>query len=178
MASVMQTLFSLSAFQQRYLPTATAHWEVCQEPLPASCIDCQMHKLADGLLSGRYSHPRPHAATSPSAPKETNPLAHDSPTPVFQEGVRPSTFKALVGRGHDEFSTMRQQDAEEFFGFFMDTLEEELLSLLDSDQTKKSAPVEPSVANDDGWVEVGKKNKQVVTRSVRSFVIIPQIPRH
>ncbi|KAI0757733.1 ubiquitin carboxyl-terminal hydrolase 14 [Daedaleopsis nitida] len=115
MASVMQTLFSLPAFRERYLPTAATHWEVCQEQLPASCVDCQMHKLADGLLSGRYSHPRPHSTSSPSAPKETNPLAHDSPTPAFQEGVRPAGFKALVGKGHEEFATMRQQDAEEFF---------------------------------------------------------------
>lgn len=115
MAFVIQTLFSLPPFCERYLPTAGAHREACQEQLPASCIDCQMHKLADGLLSGRYSHPRPHTATFPPAPKETNPLAHDSPTPVFQEGVRPAGFKALVGKGHEEFATMRQQDAEEFF---------------------------------------------------------------
>ncbi|EIW65364.1 ubiquitinyl hydrolase [Trametes versicolor FP-101664 SS1] len=115
MASVVQTVFSLPAFRQRYQPTSASHWESCHETLPADCIDCQMHKLADGLLSGRYSHPRPHGSGSASAPKETNPLAHDSPTPVFQEGVRPTGFKALVGKGHEEFATMRQQDAEEFF---------------------------------------------------------------
>lgn len=80
-----------------------------------------MHKLADGLLSGRYSHPRP-ASTGPAAPKATNPLAHDSPAPVFQEGVRPAGFKALVGKGHEEFATMRQQDAEEFFGHLLTVL--------------------------------------------------------
>ncbi|KAH9846183.1 ubiquitin carboxyl-terminal hydrolase 14 [Lenzites betulinus] len=115
MASVIQTVFSLPAFRQRYQPTAASHWDACRETLPADCVDCQMHKLADGLLSGRYSHPRPHASGAPSAPKDTNPLAHDSPTPVFQEGVRPAGFKALVGKGHEEFATMRQQDAEEFF---------------------------------------------------------------
>ncbi|KLO14197.1 cysteine proteinase [Schizopora paradoxa] len=76
-------------------------------------------------------------------------------------------------KGHKRFENMgggQQEDAEEFFGFFMDTLEEELLSLLDSDQTKKTAPssAEPSLTNDDGWVEVGKKNKQVVTRTAKS----------
>ena len=126
MASVIQTLFSLPSFQQRYLPTATTHWEVCQESLPANCVDCQMHKLADGLLSGRYSHPRPHSTSSPSAPKETNALAHDSPTPVFQEGVRPAGFKALVGKGHEEFATMRQQDAEEFFTHLVGALRRQL----------------------------------------------------
>ena len=122
MASVIQTLFSLPPFRERYLPTAATHWELCQESLPASCVDCQMHKLADGLLSGRYSHPRPHPTASPSTPKETNPLAHDSPTPVFQEGVRPAGFKALVGKGHEEFATMRQQDAEEFFTHLVSVL--------------------------------------------------------
>lgn len=119
MASVVQTLFSLTPFRERYLPTAATHWELCQEPLPASCVDCQMHKLADGLLSGRYSHPRPHVTQSS---KETNPLSHDSPTPVFQQGVRPAGFKTLVGKGHDEFATMRQQDAEEFFTHLVSVL--------------------------------------------------------
>ena len=118
MASVMQTLFSLPAFQQRYFPTAATHWEACHEQLPASCIDCQMHKLADGLLSGRYSHPRPHAATPPATPAPTP----DAAVPVFQEGVRPAGFKALVGKGHEEFATMRQQDAEEFLAHLLSVL--------------------------------------------------------
>lgn len=120
MASVVQTVFSLPAFRERYYPSAATHWQTCSETLPADCVDCQMHKLADGLLSGRYSHPRP--SSSPSDPKTTNPLAHDSPTPVFQEGVRPSGFKALIGKGHEEFSTMRQQDSEEFFTYLLTTL--------------------------------------------------------
>ncbi|OSX68170.1 hypothetical protein POSPLADRAFT_1130214 [Postia placenta MAD-698-R-SB12] len=121
MASVLQTVFSLPVFRQRYYPSASTHWETCTETLPASCVDCQMHKLADGLLSGRYSHPRP-TSSGASHPKETNPLAHDSPTPIFQEGVRPSGFKALIGKGHEEFSTMRQQDSEEFFTHLLTVL--------------------------------------------------------
>jgi ubiquitin carboxyl-terminal hydrolase 5/13 len=70
MASVIQTLFSLPLFQIRYYgkgpsgtsfayvsPTAAAHWENCTQALPADCLECQMYKLADGLLSGRYSKP-------------------------------------------------------------------------------------------------------------------------
>jgi ubiquitin carboxyl-terminal hydrolase 5/13 len=84
-----------------------------------------MHKLADGLLSGRYSHPRP--TSSGIDPKATNPLAHDVPkqddAPVaFQDGVKPAGFKTLVGKGHAEFATMRQQDAEEFFGHLLESL--------------------------------------------------------
>lgn len=120
MASVVQTIFALPAFRERYYPSASTHWKTCTELLPANCIDCQMHKLADGLLSGRYSHPRPItssqlASNTNSSLKTVNAPAYDSPTPVFQEGIRPSGFKALIGKGHEEFATMRQQDSEEFF---------------------------------------------------------------
>lgn len=70
MASVLQTLFSLSHFRQRYygivdpslhsnyLPvTAKTHWISCKQLLPADCLECQVLKVADGLLSGRYSKP-------------------------------------------------------------------------------------------------------------------------
>ena len=114
MASVVQTLFSLSSFQKFYYPSASEHWANCTEPFPADCVACQMHKLADGLLSGRYS--------VPSSTQEIPPLSHDSPTPVFQDGVRPMGFKALIGKGHEEFSTMKQQDSEEFFTHLLKVL--------------------------------------------------------
>jgi ubiquitin carboxyl-terminal hydrolase 5/13 len=112
MASVVQVLFSLPPFQTRYgEPAASTHWSTCTISLPATCLDCQMHKVADGLLSGRYSHPR-SGAFEDTAPG----------VPVFQEGLRPATFKALVGRGHAEFATMRQQDAEEFLTHLLTSL--------------------------------------------------------
>lgn len=73
-----------------------------------------MHKIADGLLSGRYS--------VPSSTREIPPLSHDSPAPVFQDGLRPIGFKALIGKGHEEFSTMKQQDSEEFFTHLLKVL--------------------------------------------------------
>ena len=30
------------------------------------------------------------------------------------EGIRPEMFKTLIGKGHPEFSTKRQQDAQEY----------------------------------------------------------------
>jgi ubiquitin carboxyl-terminal hydrolase 5/13 len=125
MASVIQVLFALPPFQQRYAASlAVQHWTGCTETLPASCLECQMLKLADGLLSGRYSRPR----RTDTDTALQNPLAGaaatsgTTPQPVFQEGVRPVTFKALVGRGHAEFATMRQQDAEEFFTHLVTSL--------------------------------------------------------
>ncbi|KAJ8597139.1 cysteine proteinase [Rhizopogon salebrosus TDB-379] len=109
MASVIQTLFSLPPFQTRYY--AVAHWENCTQALPADCLECQMFKLADGLLSGRYSKPHSDLEKAP-----TNALAHPTPEhTAWQVGLKPAGFKALVGKGHAEFATMRQQDAEEFF---------------------------------------------------------------
>ncbi|KIV80812.1 hypothetical protein PV11_08288 [Exophiala sideris] len=98
--STVQCLFSLPEFQQRYY-----HPE--QPPpstnLPAEDLETQMRKLADGILSGRYSHPDNNVHATP-----------DSPEVPHQKGLAPAMFKHLVGRGHEEFSTMRQQDAFEF----------------------------------------------------------------
>ena len=112
MASTLQALFSLKPFQTALKSDHTAQ---CTEPLPASCLQCQLLKISDGLLSGRYSVPRPHlppfVSISP-APDE----------PLFQDGLRPAMFKALIGKGHAEFATMRQQDAEEFLGHLFKTI--------------------------------------------------------
>jgi ubiquitin carboxyl-terminal hydrolase 5/13 len=100
LSSILQCLFSISFFQNRYYhpeepPPASAH--------PADDLETQLRKLADGLLSGRYSRP------------DTNVIASEySPELPHQKGLAPAMLKHLVGRGHEEFSTMRQQDAFEF----------------------------------------------------------------
>ena len=89
-----------------------------------------------------------------------------------------------------------QEDAEEFFGFHIDTLEEELLAMLvaisapppstpantrknaklgsvtsttnaaASANTESESVVSHEDADGDGWLEVGKRNRTVVTRTV------------
>lgn len=54
------------------------------------------------MLSGRY-------ATPDSDIKSTE---YSAEIP-HQKGLRPAMLKTLIGRGHEEFSTMRQQDAFE-----------------------------------------------------------------
>lgn len=74
------------------------------------------------------------------------------------------------------FDTMRggqQEDAEEFLGFYLDTLEEELLLLLNSinaEQASKPTVEEKEVpaTKEEGWMEVGKKNRMVVTRTIKA----------
>eukprot|EP00795_Rhopilema_esculentum_P007232 gene7232-12915_t len=72
MNSVMQVLFTTPEFQAR-------------------------RKLANGLLSGKYSAP-----------------GDDGETERPGQGIRPSTFKSIVAEDHIEFRTNRQQDAFEY----------------------------------------------------------------
>ncbi|CAG8640577.1 3738_t:CDS:10, partial [Racocetra fulgida] len=85
---------------------------ITPEGTAASCIQCQLSKLADGLLSGRYSQ-QPE-----------------------QDGISPSMFKTLIGKGHVEFSTMRQQDAFEFFQHLIMTIERKEHNNPGNDPTK------------------------------------------
>ncbi|RMZ75013.1 hypothetical protein DV737_g5513, partial [Chaetothyriales sp. CBS 132003] len=103
LASSVQCLFSLPEFQERYLG---AKDQEPPAPLPAEDLETQMRKLADGLLSGRYSHPD----------RSTTRAEFNSPEAAHahQRGLGPAMFKSVVGKGHQEFSTMRQNDAFEF----------------------------------------------------------------
>ncbi|KAF9604901.1 hypothetical protein IFM89_011183 [Coptis chinensis] len=69
-------------------------------------------KLGHGLLSGNYSVPSHERAD-----------IANSTTPPKQEGIPPRMFKAVIAASHPEFSSMRQQDALEFFLHFLDQVE-------------------------------------------------------
>jgi ubiquitin carboxyl-terminal hydrolase 5/13 len=99
LASSLQCLFALPQFQQRYYQPEK---ELPLVQDPAQDLETQLRKLADGLLSGRYSHPDSDVVASELSPE----IPH-------QKGLAPSMLKHLIGRGHAEFSTMRQQDAFE-----------------------------------------------------------------
>jgi ubiquitin carboxyl-terminal hydrolase 5/13 len=101
MNSVLQSLFSFPEFEKRYCSRDDA--EPPSTSKPAEDLETQLRKLANGLLSGRYSTPDSDVVTSESSPE----VPH-------QRGLAPAMLKHLVGRGHEEFSTMRQQDAFEF----------------------------------------------------------------
>lgn len=78
-----------------------------------------MLKLGDGLVSGRYS------VKAKAPPVAQTDFDGEQEAPKFQEGIKPSQFKALIGKGHEEFSTMRQQDSEEFLQHLIDRLRAE-----------------------------------------------------
>lgn len=114
LASVLQCLFDMPEFIERYYhekdtPPAVAN--------PAEDLETQMSKIADGLRSGRYAKPDHDVAHTQAQSR-----AHHSgnidgskveDVPPHQRGLAPAMLKHLIGRGHSEFSTMRQQDAFE-----------------------------------------------------------------
>jgi ubiquitin carboxyl-terminal hydrolase 5/13 len=97
MASVVQCLFDMPSFRDRYF-RPNDDLPIVEDP--AVDLETQLRKMADGLWSGRYAKPDPFTSESE--------LAH-------QKGLAPAMLKHLIGRGHEEFSTMRQQDAFEFY---------------------------------------------------------------
>ena len=117
LASIIQCLFSLPEFYTRYY-NAAGDARSATAKQPAEDLETQLRKMADGLLSGRYSTPMSSNATAAATPSPSPHTPRDDtadPTPhvAHQEGLAPVMFKHLIGRGHEEFSTMRQQDAFE-----------------------------------------------------------------
>ncbi|KAL3059665.1 ubiquitin carboxyl-terminal hydrolase 5 isoform X2 [Trematomus bernacchii] len=110
--SVMQVLFTVPDFQQKYVSNIDKIIDEAPSD-PTQDFKTQVAKLGYGLLSGDYSKPAPDPAdeTGASEPRGD------------QIGIAPRMFKALVGRGHPEFSTNRQQDAQEFLLHFINMVE-------------------------------------------------------
>ncbi|KAI9031682.1 hypothetical protein CLU79DRAFT_694306, partial [Phycomyces nitens] len=120
MASMIQAVFDINTFQDRYFTQLQDHASSCQND-PANCWDCQLHKLADGLLSGNYSLPIPSTTENGA---------------LSQEGIAPGMFKTLFGKSHEEFASMRQQDAYEFFQLFCKTVSQKEHTNKDQDPTQ------------------------------------------
>ncbi|KNZ44762.1 hypothetical protein VP01_885g6 [Puccinia sorghi] len=147
-ASVLQVLFALPPFQKRYYQGIfELHSSTCEAANPADCFDCQMNKIAHGLLSGRYA-----VSSNINQKNGTRDDPHDGASSFlksFQEGIKPMMFKVFVGKGHPEFSTMRQQDADEFMRYLFQFIQRQarqssakasLLSALGEDDLDPTLP--------------------------------------
>lgn len=100
--SVVQVLFSLSEFNQRYTDVSSRIFQEGPNQ-PVDDFNVQMSKLGRGLVSGNYSKPPKKEGTDEEKAADEN-----------LRGIAPHMFKSLVGKGHPEFSTNHQQDAQEF----------------------------------------------------------------
>ncbi|CAL9040281.1 ubiquitin carboxyl-terminal hydrolase 14-like [Musa acuminata AAA Group] len=102
MASTIQVVFTTRAFISRYYEHQSLKMAFAMATSdPTLDLNMQLTKLAHGLLSGKYS----------------------VPIQEKQEGVPPRMFKTVIAANHPEFSSMRQQDALEFFLHFLDQVE-------------------------------------------------------
>lgn len=116
LASIMQVVFSTQSFPQRYFVNLSLKESFQRAPAdPTVDLNMQLAKLAHGLLSGKYSVP---------FEKVTNgDLAGLAVAENEQNGISPLMFKSLIGMGHPEFSSSRQQDALEYFQHLIDQVE-------------------------------------------------------
>jgi len=115
LASVMQTVFTVPHFIRHYVQQADNIFQNSNDPV--NDYNLQMAKLGYGLCSGKYS---------------SADLRSDF------DGLPPKRFKALVGKGHPEFSTMKQQDAMEFF--------QHLLEFIDRKERAAGSNNSPTIA--------------------------------
>lgn len=116
MASTMQVVFSTRAFVSRYYENQSLKMAFELAPAdPTSDLNTQLTKLGHGLLSGRYSFP--------AREMEEKENCNATNTCPKQEGIPPQMFKKVISANHPEFSSMRQQDALEFFLHLLDHVE-------------------------------------------------------
>ena len=90
--SVLQVLYATPEFAAAFLAHAPTIFQTSPED-PSQDLLAQMAKLSQGLLTDRYAD------------------ANEKEEAVC---VQPRMFKALVGKGHSEFASARQQDAQEY----------------------------------------------------------------
>ncbi|XP_028984778.1 ubiquitin carboxyl-terminal hydrolase 5 isoform X4 [Betta splendens] len=110
--SVMQVLFTIPDFQNKYVSNIDKIINEAPSD-PTQDFKTQVAKLGYGLLSGEYSKPTTDSGNENGASEPRG----------DQLGIAPQMFKALIGRGHPEFSTNRQQDAQEFLLHFINMVE-------------------------------------------------------
>lgn len=104
-------LFALPEFARKYVDTREAY--VRNSPAdPSGHFNFQLSKLGYGLLSGRYSQK-----------EDAEPANDNSSVLKPPKGIKPTSFKSIIGRGHAEFASKRQQDAHEFLSYLFDLIE-------------------------------------------------------
>jgi ubiquitin carboxyl-terminal hydrolase 5/13 len=145
MNAALQCLLPMDAFVARYGADASrAHALECRAPSHAECFHCQMGKVVDALVSGRYSQQPPEFAAwraardasraqsddaamaadaSAAERRRADKEASDKLFRDWQPGVTPRMFKSLIAGAHPEFKTNRQQDAFEFIQYLLNEVQ-------------------------------------------------------
>lgn len=116
MSAIMQIMFSIPEIATRFKGNAKAIF-ASAPPDPAVDLLTAMAKLGVGLLSDRYTKPIPLYEEVPQT-GGTLRLSDKCQSDDYGS-IRPFMFKNVIGEGHSEFSSGRQQDASEFLQHFL-----------------------------------------------------------
>uniref|UniRef100_M4BEC3 Ubiquitin carboxyl-terminal hydrolase n=1 Tax=Hyaloperonospora arabidopsidis (strain Emoy2) TaxID=559515 RepID=M4BEC3_HYAAE len=114
MNSALQLLLALPEVQERYFKDTDKIFATVDTPsmLPVDDFAAQFAKLANAALTDRYEK---HYLTPMDSSKDVEDDIHNI-------DLRPTTFRALVGKGHPDFSTGQQQDAVEYLQHLLDCM--------------------------------------------------------
>jgi len=130
MNSVMQTMFSVPEVATRYMAARASLLDSALAD-PTADLPAQMSKLAHALLTDKYVDPEAVRAAAAAAAAAGEPGVHvhvssgEAPpdaTTLEKFVVAPRMFKQLVGKGHPEFSSGRQQCAGEYWEHLLEVL--------------------------------------------------------
>ncbi|CAG9463821.1 unnamed protein product [Pedinophyceae sp. YPF-701] len=108
--SIVQLLMTVPVFAERYQQGADSIARTVAPGEAAGSLVLQVAKLARALVGG---------VTDPPAPVSSRPELSPDDDGKY---VAPRRFRALVGKGHAEFSSQRQQDAAEYLQHLLDLL--------------------------------------------------------
>ncbi|XP_013587490.1 PREDICTED: ubiquitin carboxyl-terminal hydrolase 14 isoform X2 [Brassica oleracea var. oleracea] len=153
LAATMQILFSTHSFISRYFSHQSLKLAFEMAPAdPTLDLNMQLTKLGHGLLSGKYSIP----VTEDAATAEAR-----------QEGIPPRMFKSVVAAGHGEFSSMRQQDALDFFLHLLDKVERGNNTRPDLDPSRSfKFGVEEKILCSSGKVSYNKRDDCILSLNI------------
>ncbi|GKA88765.1 ubiquitin carboxyl-terminal hydrolase 14 [Tanacetum coccineum] len=159
LAATMQVVFSTHSFCSRYYMNQSLKQAFTIAPAdPTVDLNMQLTKLANGLLSGKYS--------VPAARNDMTNTADSSPNEK-QEGIRPRMFKSVIAASHPEFSTMRQQDALEFFLHLIDQVERVNAGKPESDPARSfKFGIEERLQCPSGKVAYNKRNDYILSLNI------------
>lgn len=103
--SVLQCLMNVPEIKERYFNEGQNFMKNTKRQLSKTFM-AQMCKVAHGIHSGEYGVIRSEEIEVP--------LTGEKTTTQYQDGIKPYMFRSIVGKGHQEFATNRQQDAMEY----------------------------------------------------------------
>ncbi|CAN1775169.1 Ubiquitin carboxyl-terminal hydrolase 14 [Linum perenne] len=159
MAATMQVVFSTQSFCSRYYKNQSLKLAFEMAPAdPTVDLNMQLTKLGHGLLSGKYSVPAAEVC-------KTEAIS------IFitskHEGIPPRMFKAVIAASHPEFSSMRQQDALEFFLHFLDQVERGNVSRPEADPSRSfKFGIEERIQCSSGKVAYNQRHDYILSLNI------------